>query len=498
MPYDPLRHVHLADGRFASNDGAGDLDKLFVELRRQFSSPGNKKRLVIHFHGGLVSRDAGIAIGDRLQPRYAQDAGACSAFFVWESGLFETLQNNLPAIAKEAIFRYVLERALSWAGGKLDTAARSATLTPMPITPAAFAEDRAGDYFAELAAWAAQRQLADVEPITAADESRVSTVLEQDPTLVALVQAIVPAPLTRGGVPAQKPTPTLMDASVLAELRVGQNKPDARGLVSAAKVAFKVAKIVRRVVRRFRNDRDHGLYLTVVEEVLREFYVSAAGWIIWHEMKQDTAGSFGDDPSCGGSAFLLRLDKLIETVPDIQVCLVGHSTGAIYIRHFIAAAERTLTKSTKFDVALLAPAATFALIAGMFEDYGPRIGRVTLFGMGDAVEKSDPLMGGLVDQPVIDRILRSLYPASLLYFVSGVLEDEVDMPLIGMQRYYAGVAYSKLEAVGMLRDHMAARLIVPIWTRSNTPPLRVCHAIHHGDFDSDELPLASLMAFIRN
>ena len=34
-----------------------------------------------------------------------------------------------------------------------------------------------------------------------------------------------------------------------------------------------------------------------------------------------------------------------------------------------------------------------------------------------------------------DRLIPVIYPHSLLYFVSGVLEDEADKPLLGMERY---------------------------------------------------------------
>ena len=52
-------------------------------------------------------------------------------------------------------------------------------------------------------------------------------------------------------------------------------------------------------------------------------------------------------------------------------------------------------------------------------------------------------IGGLTVATFITLLLVPvIYPASLLYFVSGLLEDEADQPLIGMQRYLASTATS--------------------------------------------------------
>src|SRR5206468_2726979 len=56
---------------------------------------------------------------------------------------------------------------------------------------------------------------------------------------------------------------------------------------------------------------------------------------------------------------------------------------------------------------------------------GDRVSSLRVFGMGDDLERKDAIAG-------------VIYPSSLLYFVSGVLEDESDKPLAGMARFYQG------------------------------------------------------------
>ena len=50
-------------------------------------------------------------------------------------------------------------------------------------------------------------------------------------------------------------------------------------------------------VRRLWNKRDHGLYTTIVEEVLRAAYFNRVGEVVWRMMKKDTSDAFQADPT---------------------------------------------------------------------------------------------------------------------------------------------------------------------------------------------------------
>src|SRR5690606_7521163 len=117
-----------------------------------------------------------------------------------------------------------------------------------------------------------------------------------------------PRPITRG-VGSSVSTSSLLSkeaAERLFEPRTGVTK--GFGPISWVKVAKVVAGIVIRVIRRFRCGRDHGPYVTLVEEILRELYVDKigrSGW--WDLMKGDTADAFKNGQEYGGSAFLSEL-----------------------------------------------------------------------------------------------------------------------------------------------------------------------------------------------
>ena len=103
--------LHLvAKGELDRENGsdANSVEKIFADLATR-----RPERLVIHFHGGLVSRARGIESAARLAPEY-QKAGAVPLFVVWESGLEDIISQNLGAIFHEKLFTSIYERIFSW------------------------------------------------------------------------------------------------------------------------------------------------------------------------------------------------------------------------------------------------------------------------------------------------------------------------------------------------------------------------------------------------
>jgi hypothetical protein len=81
MPHEPNLIV-LRDGEFDAPNGsdAESLKRLFAGIAEK-----RPERLVLYFHGGLVSRQNAIASAKRLAPEFSE-SGAPSLFVVWESG----------------------------------------------------------------------------------------------------------------------------------------------------------------------------------------------------------------------------------------------------------------------------------------------------------------------------------------------------------------------------------------------------------------------------
>jgi len=462
-------------------------------------------RVVLHFHGGLVSEEAGLRAAEGLLPTY-RDAGAYPVFFIWRSGLLEIVRGNLREIADERAFQVLSKWVLKFALGKLREAvgAKGAALT----TPS----DR--DVYEELdKASAGGEPYADVEPpadlaeLTCEQEAEVEQRLRGDPELQAIGVEIADSALpeevresSKGvTVRSRLSDKTLMSPDIVRELRQEAAVPEGeKGLVTSAALARKGAKVLARVISRFRGHTDHGLYPTVVEEVLGELYLANAGAAIWHMLKQETLDTFepGGDAPRGGSYVLEALGRCLRDGRRPSVTLVGHSTGAVFINNLLNTVScmrddpaSALPADFRFrNIAFLAPACTF-------EDFAPVLGRheelwdkLRLFAMTDEAERKDALV------PV-------LYPRSLLYFVSGVCETDAEgnreagKPLVGLRRHYAGKDREDLpDAVRVVLDYMTPQRSV--WSPVDGGPGLSASAVHHGDFDDDPKVRESLRTMI--
>jgi hypothetical protein len=128
------------------------------------------------------------------------------------------------------------------------------------------------------------------------------------------------------------------------------------------------------------------------------------------------------------------------------------------------------------DVVFMAPAVTTELFAQTVQQFGSRIREIRMFTMKDELEKKDQLI------PVV-------YPHSLLYFISGVLEDESDKPVLGMHRYFTGGAsfYSDpLSGIPAAKSFLSAgRDRVALSVTTGVAGMET-DSVSHGGFDDSE------------
>jgi hypothetical protein len=475
-------YVSLKNGQFDETTRA-DLDKLLDGL----DSSGQK--LVVHFHGGLVNKAAGMKTAARLQSIYEQPGGY-PLFFVWQSGLCEAIVNNLGDIAGEKIFKRIVGKALQFAVGKVKeeaTGTRGMTVE-LPaledVYTTAFG-DGAVEPYAELAP-AAPAQLSASQEQQLIREMTGDAVIQTEAAKIAN-SLHEPTEESVGGTRGARvtgSTETAMSPDVLDEIRTEAGDEGERGLITTARIVKGAITTVRRVLARLQDGRAHGIYPTVVEELLRELYLTNAGGLVWNQMKKDTADAFQDDAGRYGGTALL--DGLSKRQPAATPVLVGHSTGAVYICNLLAHADALLPAGRKFDVVLLAPACDFNLMDRTFVEHGDRIGRLRIFCMKDERERSDQLAS-------------VVYPRSLLYFVSGALEAEPDWPILGMQRFYSDGApfgNGKFPEIKRVREAIAKKPDSEVWSLASDPGGLSSSAEHHGDFDNDDTTLESVKQFI--
>jgi pimeloyl-ACP methyl ester carboxylesterase len=434
-------------------------------------------KVAIHFHGGLVSEGRGLEIAERLVPVYER-GGAYPITVVWETGLRETVERNLATVNQTQLFNklvdYAIRHAAKWLGASVG-ARGPGELMPLSEVHAARTSDADLEQMDVRARGAGGVQSeADVDAVQPDIELEVQADLEGDPELPALLEP---------GAPDREP----LDDGLLEELDVeGQ-----RGVLSTVTVTRVVVRVVARTLKRFVAHRDHGVIPTVVEEVLREAYLANVGAWIWsrmkaaaHDMWTPNAGPVGDSSHAG--AYLLDgLAARQAERPDLQVDLIGHSAGAIAIAHLLEAAAQRHPDFRVRHLVLLAPAASAEVFQrGMMANQG-RFETFRMFVMEDALECKDRLVPGV-------------YPRSLLYLISGILDGEADAPVVGLRRHTSGEApydHEPLVDVSRFLAEPEHRLVLAKTLDDAGEGLR-SWSTRHGDFDNDERTLASLTAIV--
>ena len=480
MAITPLNFMNLRDGRFDSTtrDDLRQLFKAFVA--------GGTKHLVVHFHGGLVNEDSAMAMANRLVSEYQQTSVCHPLFVVWESGLLETIRNNAGEVANEKFFQKLLKRVLAFAAGKVLQTSAQKGVNVTPVGNKKVNEELANVKEGK-PSWTemTDQLVGQTSEVSEQELKQFQDILERDTGFmneaIAISNSVKPPSRTdksKGATTAVSRS-TLMSASVLADIKRERNNAgpgQTKGIMGAARLVKGAVVVIAKVVGRFASHRDHAFHATVVEEIFREFYVSAVGREVWGLMKQDTADAFHEGGATfGGSAFL---EELAALNPRPRVTLIGHSAGSEYVMNLLANAGRVLPSDFTFDVILMAPACRTKPFADTLSHFASRIGNFRCFTMDDQHEKAD-------------QLIKIIYPHSLLYFISGVLEDNADEPLLGMQRYLTGAAahYKKPEtgipAVKAFLQGGTNRLFFAV---SNTGSGFATDSISHGGFDDTVAP----------
>ena len=488
-------HDHVIHSRGGRLDLAGTstIDDV-TRLLRQALDAAPPNGLAIHFHGGLVKLSAGMGIAERLAPQYAS-AGTYPLFFVWESGLAESLKNNLRDVLADAVFQELVKKVAEWAlkqlGGAIRTRGSGATINATEL------RREFDDWFAQrsdtppvmLGAPAdTQYRLRSVAPDEDDLAAKIEAEFDSDERFQEVIAGLYVASgrgaqaTTRGGGVAAADVRALVDRQALDAMFTPVAPGSTRGALAWYKVAKFIARVVIAVVHRHLSDRDHGGYATIVEEVLRAAYLDKVGEVVWRMMKKDTADAFAADADAVGTALLSALAALLaDGRPLPRITLIGHSTGAIYINHLIEHAA-TLLPAARFNIVLLAPASRHEDFAALLAARAAAIDGFRMFAMTDDNEAKDELV------PVA-------YLRSLLYFVSGVLEGDADVPIMGMQRFLKHTQtfdQQHFPGVAAVRDWLAAEPNRSVWSIDARSNGFGSAALKHGDFDDDAATIASV------
>ena len=448
----------------------GSIDDLFASMAQE-----NCQQMVVYFHGGMVSRLSGETSATALDPMF-RAIGAQPVFFIWETDPLAMIRQNLPKLITSKIvqdlLKYVVGQVVKrWVGVNVLGKGPGETMTLEEIEDE-LQKDRPFEEVAK-ASDALGGAKGGPEPLT--EESLARAELEMQNELAVLM-----------GLHSDELEAAMIEAAgndlLSDEIRNEGAETTAKGFDLLALVSLAV-KVGMRVLRRYKDGLDHGPYPTTVEEILREVGLDGVGKFLWDSMKDKAKAMWDTNPTPlpadpkdarVGAYFLDRLVEYASAHPGFQIDLVGHSAGSIAICHLLEAAAARYSDFHFGRIALLAPAARIDLFNKAIVSHPERFEQLRIYAMKDELEQKDAIAG-------------RLYPLSLVFFVSGLLEDPAPAPLCGLARCLSGVGPYVTGDPFIVHQYMYEseknRLVLSITDDTAAPGWR-CNAQHHGDFDN--------------
>jgi hypothetical protein len=317
----------------------GGTSSTIEDVRRTLRNAVQKKPkngLLVHFHGELDTEPDARASAVSLANKYAS-AETYPIFFIWRSGLLETIQVCLQKVGKRRHFQELVKLVSEWTGKK--SPAASALVDP-PVSDGNLAAFRAA-YDAWFNGLRSTPPVADAslpfpvdEPIPEESElaARIQEGLASDPDFMSAFAELELSLRTQDFALLGQPASLQPDdASFLDPAAAEQLFPEYRASAyvapNRAAIAAFAAPIVVAVLSRIFEGRDHGLYTTIVEEVLRHTFLDAVGKDIWKQMKDDTSDAFNESACAVGTVFQRTLESEDPTGVLRRVTLVGHNAG---------------------------------------------------------------------------------------------------------------------------------------------------------------------------
>jgi hypothetical protein len=460
------------DGTFATrgqlSSTPADVDHLLGDAL------ADANRIVLYFHGGLVSEASGLATAKRMASNYGTTAASLG--IIWETSLAQTVRDSLLEITDTKLFKKALSWVLAKAGIDDDTGARGATGGPLDaVTIELMLETPEGA--AELDALLSAQT--DAARSTATAKSSGPDHLDVEVIALSLEYDFT----------SDRSLPDLIDAADPEDpIRRKLDLQDGSKGLTAASVALFIGRIIVAVIRRNRSGTAHDALPTAVEELLRAAYLAEVGKFAWDAMKTKAQRMWLDDgaspgiASHGGGYILRRIEALQAKRPEMVIDVVGHSAGSIAICEMLAAIEADRRKIHLHNILFLAPAVRLDLFARWIPR-GPQLfKRFRMFTMTDTAEKAD-------------RIAGPIYPRSLLYIVSGCFEDRPDAAILGMDRFLRQAGTSAGRDFDDVRNWLKNdnRLVYSPSEVGAALGLQT-GALKHGAFDDDTATLASLLS----
>ncbi len=499
---------------------AADMNQAFAAMATALAQ-GDARSIAFFFHGGLVSESSGYTTAQALvgpyggthTPAVSQPGHAYPYFFLYETGILTTLQDIAPRVFSWPFFQQlaaliapsvgravpgVHAQLLSYKDGALQGVVPQAQVEAIirDLQAEVAADPVLNDEFERIAAFENVR--AHVAATAAASGS--ATAVAQ---LEANVADLSPAQYMDAKARAQVAADVAQGSIGRVRMQSAAAKPVALTFPNTAQTMLAVGAIAERIIERYRNGTQHSPGCTITEEIVRQWFLKDLGWAAWDDMKAEVDLAFGENGVASKAIDLLD-ETFWSTGVFPRIVLIGHSEGAYFVCKWLQDFERRYAAKytdVKFDLIFLAAACRTDLFASTLASAGGRIQRFRSFGMNDAKEGSEPLIQ-IAGSPLsaLNPGLALIYPSSLLYYISGVLEHDsagnsfVDSPLVGMQRYFMGTwPYDTADRSPDVAQVDAFKTGQSVYspTDPSAPLGRRSQAVKHGVFPTDDETLQS-------
>ena len=469
-------------GNFQSEEATKEAKEIFIT---QFPA-SEKKRIVIHFHGGLVNHKRALKFADEIGPQLQDDINGYPLFVVWRSGALQVLPDTIKDLANN---KSLLEKLIEWVMKILtqsmeqtadsDDTEGLESLSKRPI------DENSRDRILE-------------DEIT----PELADLIDFDDELIAILEeidtnsgymALQAADGEEGSIGIDKEVVATQDVHYVSESFIrelvsedGENLQGIEAGVMSFKAARIIVRIAKRVLKRHRNPLSwNGLIETVTEETLREAFLDYLGRGLWSTMKSNALSSY--DKGKAGDELASYLADILKTNPDISLHIIAHSAGSFHaaglienLSNQIPRTERELLVET---IHFLAPACDFTLFENKILQQQSRINHFKMFTMAEEYEDSEKMV------PVI-------YESSLLCLISGLLEEKAGWPVLGMERFLKKGTDDNIKAFNeFLQGKKRSLVLTP--TKPSGKDGERSTADNHGGFGRDAATLDSIKHLIQ-
>lgn len=471
------------------NSTPQEIDELFQNLKNK-----NKTKIVFYFHGGLVPAEDGMDTAKRIVKYVEKDTDAHPICFIWETGLSKTIMHNLYTVEQSDFFKKLMVKVIKIAGKKLgiealDNIGNSKGVETMKESEINFElskEEPFANYQVNVASKSAS--VIDAEKVKSDIELEARILPEIEAELEEEIESDDDFKRIAAKEKPEEESKLINPEYIEAEVAEG------KGIISSAKLIAASVKITYNVIKRHIQKTDHDFYPTVIEEILREVYVSNIGNWLWGSMKKKAAAMWKPSDFTGdyenwyvGSYVIKKLEEYQKEIgKPLTIDLVGHSAGSIVICELFKKLNAEKSNLKFRNIIFFAPACRCDLFDEAILGSAERFLSFRIFTMKDDLEKQD-------------HLIKFLYPRSLLYLISGILEEERDAHILGLQRHISGNKPYIGDMFTRITTFLADEGKI-VYSKSDDTALNgfKTGSLTHGGFDDDKETTLDSMVYIIN